>query len=381
MNQLIDDRIVHRFRQTLAACRPSRDLNLLQGVKALLGATRVSRSFKKLSLRHFQALALIFTITLSAIPTAVAQQDQNYTLGGKINQQFVLSSGIRGYLGSKFKSGADVPSGRFRVTLIGFVCNHETRDDTLAYDGLADEIRLRAETRVVDRDGELLLTGSAESRVMGSINRDDWRRTRVQAGTADPFGGIRTGDSIPSRPAYNWRYDRKSDTPANPELPFLLFEGDLIQGENAVVIVPTIWEIDDGAGLFPRFQHWVSDIAPALIRYGATAAAGPATGKAAGRAADAVFEATDHLLDGIRGGDGGDRVIGIQGKGDNGFFNPTLIRLNYGIAEAALGYRFPGPLDMPPGVIPINYRDAGDLNGDYTLFIKIERLKSINNPG
>lgn len=364
-------------------------LSLPRGVRAILAAITNGRLLPRRPFQPLSALLLITAIAFSSAPSVVTGQANNSK--GKIDPKLVLSpdkmwSLIKKFSGKFGKPGATEkgsqkepanfaiegpPSGRYRVWIVGFICEHETRDDLLATDGLADEIRLNVETLVVDRESEVLLHGSTQSRVMGSVNSDEWRRTRIQAGSADRFGGIRTGDHVPSQPAYAPVFDPRSGAPADLELPLLLFEGDLVQGLSSVIIVPTMWEIDGGAGLFPRFQRAIAEALPAIIRAGATLAGGPATGAVVGPAAEAGIGALDHLITGIRGGDGGDRLIGIHRNGDQDVFAPNVVRLNYDTAELALRTRI-GP--FPPGTLPMVYRDDGDLNGNYTLFVKIERI-------
>jgi hypothetical protein len=394
MNHLINNHIATGFRHPL------------QSVAAFLAAQKNGGLQSKRLFQSFLTLLLISAMAFSSLPAmaseqekqskekadpktglSAGQQNQSKTkidqgvvssasqypdFKGKIDPKLVMSADKKWYLFNKFSKQGDkkVPlSGRYRVSIVGFVCANETRDDIFAWDGLSDEIRLNVETQVVDRDRELLLQGQAQTRVMGSVNGDDWRRIRVQAGTADRFGGVRTGDSVPSSPAYAPRTD-----PANPELPFLLFEGDLIQGMNAVTVIPTIWEVDGGAGLWPRFQSALAAALPSIITSTATLAGGPGAGTAIAPAAEATIGAIDRLMTGIRGGDGGDRVIGIHGE----TFSPRVIRLNYDIAELALRTRIGGP--APAGIIPIVYRDEGDLNGNYTLYVKIERILPVIAP-
>jgi hypothetical protein len=407
MNQLMNNHIVTSFRRWL------------QSSRAFLTVRNNGKLHWNRLFQSLLTLLLISVMTFSSLPVAVAsgqekqskekidtkavlsagQQNQSKTriephvllpasqypvFKGKVEPQLIMSLDKKLYLLNKFskkmpgkgekEAETKMPSpsplsGRYRVSIVGFVCEHETRDDIFAWDGLSDEIRLNVETQVVDRDREVLLQGQAQTRVMGSVNGDEWRRSRVQAGTADRFGGVRTGDSVPSSPAYASRPD-----PRNPELPFLLFEGDLVQGMNAVTIVPTIWEIDGGAGLWPRFQRALADALPAIITSTATLAGGSAAGTAIAPAAEATVGAIDRLMTGIRGGDGGDRLVGIHGE----TFSPNIIRLNYDIAELALRTRIGGP--APAGIIPIVYRDEGDLNGNYTLYVKIERITPVIAP-
>jgi hypothetical protein len=395
----------------------------LQGLAARFAALKSGRSQSKSLMEPFLSLLLISAMALSSLPVAAASQQKGEKVNpktalpanqqkqaslkvvdpmnigspivrypefkGKLNPEVVLSAEKKLYILNKFavkgeekgkeqgkeKKAPVPPSGRYRVSIVGFVCEQETRDDVFAWDGLSDEIRLNVATQVVDRDSEVLLQGQAQSRVMGSVNGDEWRRNRVHAGTADRFGGIRNGDAVPSRPAYAPLFDPRSGVPVNPELPFLMFEGDLVQGMNAVSMVPTIWEYDGGAGLWPSFQRALAAALPSLITAGTTLAAGPAAGAAVAPAAEATIGAIDSLMTEIRGDDGGDRLIGIQG----GVFSPTVIRFNYDTAELALRTRLGGA--APAGIIPIVYRDSGNLNGNYTLYVKVERLDPVLPPG
>lgn len=357
-------------------------------------------------MKRIRSVLLSTGLLLASTPSPAAQQSVAEKYTGKINPQLILSPQAKWTLVQKFagkkvgaieaktggkgeKNGKEAkwesknlavespPSGRYRVSIVGFRCDHETRDDVFAWDGLSDEIRLHAVTRVVDRDGAVQLQGEAQSRVMGSVNGDEWRRTRVHAGRADRFGGVRTGDDIPSGPAFAPVFNPSEGIPRNPELPFLVFEGDLVQGLNAVVIVPTIWEVDGGGNLWPRFQTAINAAAPAIITAATTLAASPAAGAAVAPAATATFGALDNLMTGIRGGDGGDRLIGLRRGSGGETFTAHVVRLNYDLAELALRTRI-GP--HPPGILALNYRDDGDLNGNYMMYLKVERVDPVLPP-
>ena len=93
------------------------------------------------------------------------------------------------------------------------------------------------------------------------------------------------------------------------------------------------------------------------------------------------------------GGDmGGNRPIGMtaapEGSPDGFEFTPQVLVLNFATADRLAHTRFDLRTDiagpdstmrtstslLPPGVIPIHYVDQGDLGGDYTLFVHIQRV-------
>ena len=129
------------------------------------------------------------------------------------------------------------PHARFRLVALEIDVLHQTRDDLIETDGPADEIQVRGNMFRYSRDGRL---GDFETRwsgILGSEGHADFI-----AGTATPafspradFGGLKTGDFYPMRP-------RGIQT--NGDLPWIMWEGDLEEGGNGVVIVPSLWEID-----------------------------------------------------------------------------------------------------------------------------------------
>ena len=256
------------------------------------------------------------------------------------------------------KSGSPV-AGIFRVTLNGFKVNHESDDDILEGDGKRDEVYLRADVWVLKRDGSVPYRGSPRTLLMGDINRQTYP-PRIQAGSASDKGGLRTNDKWPSNEPW-----RRVTDPLPDRLPMLLWEGSLVQGENMVVIVPTVWEWDssnpsdseiywdssDGViSLFEAIRNTyryviekqLSDFlfSPGAINFASTA---------------------------------GTRPIGIrpiQARGDPSRFLPKVLTLTY---DAALTAARSTPSNTGSGVIALNYADQRD-HGDYTLFVQIEQV-------
>src|SRR5439155_2463282 len=134
--------------------------------------------------------------------------------------------------------GGPPAAGVFRVVLNGFKVNHESDDDILEGDGKRDEVYLRADVWVLNRDGSVPYRHSPRSVLMGDINNQSDPR-RIAAGTASDDGGLRTNDKWPINEP--WRRVR---SPLADRTPMLLWEGQLSRGENMAVIIPTVWEWD-----------------------------------------------------------------------------------------------------------------------------------------
>lgn len=140
-------------------------------------------------------------------------------------------------------------SGRYRVTINGIRVIRETVDDPAETDGKRDEVFLRAHVGEFTAADLASGTGSAvQSRVHGDVNAAEWQGAnsatrRVKAGSASTLGGLKTGDVFPA----SW-----ASTPSNAgadALPLLVWEGDMHQGQGALMITPTIWESDQRPGV------------------------------------------------------------------------------------------------------------------------------------
>ena len=129
------------------------------------------------------------------------------------------------------------PSGHFEIRALQFVVLNQTRDNLSEADGPGDEIRVQGDSFEIGRDGAITSAVQRRSAIFGSAGHAD-----IVAGGALPafsassdFGGFKTGDSYGGRPRSSLAGD----------LPLVLWNGVLQGGQNAVVIVPSIWEMDD----------------------------------------------------------------------------------------------------------------------------------------
>ena len=229
-------------------------------------------------------------------------------------------------------------SGRFQVILTGFSVDQQTDDNIVESDGKGDEVFIVAEVAQYANAGRLhgrpplTLRRTLTSIVMGDANNQEV--PRIRAGSAGNNGGLRTGDRFPTNEPW-----RQVGTLSKNRLPMQVWEGELSQG--MVIIVPTIWEWDDG-NLRAR-EQFVKDI-NIHFTFGTYQDDGLV---ARGVSASDIFGAGDQP---------------IAGLGD-----PSSIRLDYPAAAAAVQQS----VKHGPGEFEIYY--AGETE-KYTLYYKIERL-------
>ena len=142
---------------------------------------------------------------------------------------------------------ADPVRGRYRVVLNGITVNRQTYDHFLQIDGKGDEVYFATYVATFDTaTSDVVSHDVVTSKVHGDINGFPERKL---VGMASGRGGIVTGDKYPFPTPF-----RRRGEPTTDELPMLLWEGELVQGQSAVVIAPTIWEWDDNPQLY---AHWV----------------------------------------------------------------------------------------------------------------------------
>jgi hypothetical protein len=128
--------------------------------------------------------------------------------------------------------------GRYRVTLTGFTVQAQTYDNPLQLDGKGDEVYFATHVVVVDTAASEYIVGDEvrTTHIYGDVNGFSYR---VQAGSAGSTGGLATGNVYPS-----------STKAAAADFPLVLWEGELVSGRNAVIVVPTVWEWDNNPELF-----------------------------------------------------------------------------------------------------------------------------------
>lgn len=271
---------------------------------------------------------------------------------------------------------------RVRVTINGFSVERETEDDKRQTDGKGDEVYIEARVGLRGTDNrELPLPKEVvvvrKSKLMGDTNRAPGR---IRAGSRSSEGGLKTGDRFPD--AEPWKRKR---APQGDELPMAIFEGKLRQGEDAVVIIPSIIEWDNAPDYLLGFADGVAKVASEVLPFfagkpnekanfvkvaeqRAKAAISPTTALVLAQAIPVVWKELRSLF-----GTAGDRPIGLQETKEGKLeYKPPVICLTYESAKRL------GEVDFGRGrgVLELHYRDAKSLgSGHYVLFLQIELLK------
>jgi hypothetical protein len=135
--------------------------------------------------------------------------------------------------GTSPSSGTTSASGRYRVTATSVYFRNAEADNPgpAIGDGKGDEIYLTSYAQVYDRrNGNQLFAGPFMRTPVHGDMSGAGGGARVGAGSATPNGGIATGDEVQLRmPGAS---------------PVWLWEGELRDGIDAVVLRPVIWEFD-----------------------------------------------------------------------------------------------------------------------------------------
>lgn len=267
----------------------------------------------------------------------------------------------------------------FRVTLLGFRADRQTWDHAFESDGGGDEVFVLAESRVVDAANRTVSgPSSARSVVVGDTNNYP---NRLRGGSARaPFGGnggFASGDRFPTTTPWI-----RGGEPQPDRFPMLLFQGDLADGQ-AAMIVPTIWEWDGepsflatlGRILFAPLLP-LSDVAGLVVNAPSPTEVPAAIARTVVRTASSLG-----LRQGAPGvnvtvgksllGDAKDRPVGMQDAGVNYVFDPQVLVFNRAAAQQLARTDF----GFGRGVIAVRYQDTEALKGDYTLFVQVEQVR------
>jgi hypothetical protein len=257
--------------------------------------------------------------------------------------------------------------GTFRVTLLGFVVNHETRDTALETDGKRDEVFQVPVVLFFDRDTGLITQSFS---VFGPVHGDTNNHpSYVRAGTASDRGGLRTGDPFPAARPWEGR------TPAGPGFgfPSVLFEGELRPVHNAAVIIPSLWEWDGNQELFESYMNSIERAMPTIRTNVAHALSvddrfefRPRGGAAFGL--DSAVTLDERIFDMRNRPIGMARPVTAPGRFT---FQPEVLVLTYEGARDATTR----DVGFGPGVIQVRYDEPRELEGSYSLYFKVERLR------
>ncbi|HEX6057695.1 MAG TPA: hypothetical protein VFZ11_01665 [Gemmatimonadaceae bacterium] len=284
------------------------------------------------------------------------------------------------------KTESSAARGRYRVLLSGFHIRSETYDDPLQLDGKRDEVYISVGVMETDRHGKALLPGGTakvESSVLGDVGGafggSGGHNGRVRAGSASSNGGLRTGDSYPTREP--WRVEPASRKGARRAdlLPMELWSGELVRGENVVLLTPTIWEYD-APDLREAYRGWQQWLGSAATRLGddqtftslvtASFPEAPLVLSLGQLGPSLVVSGMDAL------GRMGNRPIGMQLRTTGGTeelsFEPKTVVLNYDNVERILSG---STIGGKPGAVMVDYVESHPkLGGNYHLYLVVERV-------
>jgi hypothetical protein len=258
---------------------------------------------------------------------------------------------------------------RFRITINGFACEHPTIDDPTQRDGVDDEVFVQADLSLYNLSGAYN-QASVKSAVIGDSNNFS---TRIRSGSGYSIfggnGGINGRDTFPAggRP-----WERFSE-PRRDRPPLLVWEGELVSSEKALLIIPSIWEWDGDVSL--ENNQYVASLAavwndPEIQSAMRTAISTPRNLSLP--AADRLRSLFGEVKVGKAfPGDPKNRPVGMTERGAYYVFNPQYLVLTYEAAELMARSNNNG---LGPGVIKLVFRDDDQLQGVYSLYIQVEML-------
>jgi hypothetical protein len=157
--------------------------------------------------------------------------------------------------GAPSASAPPVVSGRYRVVATGFRVIHESKDDSFSRDGRGDEVYAAFTMFHYDRrSGTMLDHDLGRTKTIGDVNNSP---DRIQGGSSSGAGGFRAGDWFPMVPDPSATY---GVAPSNTRFPYLIWQGMLTDGQDAVVILPALWEFNKEPNAYNQwFQHELAD--------------------------------------------------------------------------------------------------------------------------
>lgn len=291
--------------------------------------------------------------------------------------------------------------GRYRITCLGLNCVHETSDDPLQLDGKRDEVYLGvyvASVSPTDSNKSPVPLATLRTKVMGDTNGFS---DRIQAGTASDKGGIQTGDYVPDSTITT---PKPGVTGATDRFPLAVWEGELRDSSDLLVVAPTVfeWDSNDPWAWNEWTSWWATPNGSRGVRDGAVrSVTDKAYANFIGTTLANTYEteavvSSDKDLDGTRWKiyyapeytNKTNRPVGLMNQSYTDthgtptqptlYWIPTGMVLNRAKLEGALG-------TQDAVIVPWTCADSIDvlnseLVGSYTVYFQIERLKTPDTP-
>ena len=157
---------------------------------------------------------------------------------------------------------------RYRVTVTGVQVTATTKDIFDNTDGVGDEISAvvahilweQGTNRVISR-------GAVRGIEYGDINALRKEADRIEAGNAAPGGGLVSRDVVPD----GFAPGTSNRTPDARLFPLLVWEGELTDNVNALLVAPSLWERDvTRTSLDTYVDKWVQGGAAQTLEVAAT---------------------------------------------------------------------------------------------------------------
>lgn len=259
------------------------------------------------------------------------------------------------------------PTARFRVTVNGFKTNRRTNDKFLDEDGAKDEVFLRTDASLYD----IWTNRNQPMRMSPVIGDSNTRPDRIRAGRATSAGGgnggFEDGDGFPSSTT-PWV---RVSAPTENRPPILAWEGDLTRDGNALALLPSIWESDEDSRIL--FDQWTSSVAATFAGIGSEMR--QAISRRSGfQPSRETQNSLNRFFDAVRipnaGNNDLDRPIGMDFRGGQYGYAPQMLVLTYDAAQRISR----ADAGFGEGVIELKFKDNGELVGDYSIFVQVERL-------
>ena len=262
-------------------------------------------------------------------------------------------------------TGTTGTSGRYRLTVREIQVVTPTADDPTQADGTGDEIYAAAAIVRVDRATAVKLGATVvRTKEYGDVgNNGSTYPNRIRAGSASPLGGLNGGNSV-----------GQPGTPGAETFPFVLWEGDLSTGGEAVVVFPSVWERDTADFLWRDYSgNWATAQMPILgspvltSQYSSTSltpvVAVAGTGTIQQGVTGTIY---GNYYIGNTWMSGVDRMIGMVAGSSYPVYSERMIVLTQ---EKLAGLAAGGGTDLQ---IPFNENIPG--GGSYTMILRVERI-------
>jgi hypothetical protein len=310
--------------------------------------------------------------------TGLPQGNHTWTVASLYSPGGILTTSDRW---SKATTTVTNQSGRYRAVILGFRVKRPTFDERI--NGNGDEVYAAAGVTTIDRRDESVLQSWTiiKSESYGDVGRNPGY---VRAGSFGATGGLKAGDVVPA----GGDPRMTSGSPSATRFPLVVWEGVLRDGIDAVIVKPTLWEVD---GQLQYYSQWANPTHsgrahPQLRAEQAAAVKEKATqGDLTPFRGVIVFNCANADLLQADCSPGDDRPIGINQNSCIG--NPrglawcdvTIVLTREGIERAlSSSYQVDG---VPPGVITIPLTEPegvdavrGGLDGNYELYVRVERM-------